>query len=723
MDLRRYLRKPSTHPGGTCAIQGADFPLNARLAQYAVNLLQINKNPGDKLVELTFSLLPPESAWALFDQMTARGSCKKSLERLREDIEEATDSDDLTRAFYRFFSKPGMKLERVIFRECLAAWLEKSTGSERNSYRARIDQLCQKINLTAEEVSVLELGCCYQLCDELEGLLDDYNIMNKAGIIALMTGLPASRVRQIISSKGKLVQSDFLTTVDNNHFDVNDTIFNFLIGVAGKDFAAEAFKSASSAGVSFGNFDLKPVQREALVRMVNAPNPFNILFYGKPGTGKTELSKALASHCGTQAVFVNYGDDGDGRDRKTALIATVNSVPRDTLVIVDEVDGLLNTQRLFGEPRVNKGWINHFLDTSQHKIIWICNEISGIEESVRRRFAYSLLFKQLTWQQRDTIWMAQLRKHRIKRFFQNPEVQQLAKRFPVSPGLIAYAARTISKCRSDEMTAPAIHAMLEEVLTRQMELTEGVKPEKKLNNINENYDPEALNTDMNTGQLLQGLEKFQAAETDYGMNLLFWGWPGTGKTEFGKHIAGQLGKELLVKRMSDLQSMYVGETEKQIARAFQEAEENDAILFLDEADSLFINRQTANRSWEISQTNEILTQMENFPGILICCTNLLDHLDEAAMRRFAFKIKFLPLTDEGKLRLYRKYFSATKGSLSPALEARLYRIRNLCPGDIKAVWQRTQFMGATLSHQDVVSELEKEVGYKKGTSTPIGFVP
>ena len=108
--------------------------------------------------------------------------------------------------------------------------------------------------------------------------------------------------------------------------------------------------------------------------------------------------------------------------------------------------------------------------------------------------------------------------------------------------------------------------------------------------------------------------------------------------------------------------------------------------------------------------------MENFSGILVCCTNLLENLDEAAMRRFAFKIKFLPLTDEGKQHLYRKYFSAVNGSLTLEQESRLSKVRNLCPGDIKAVWQRTRFMGNALLHAEVIQELEKEVGYKQGKS-------
>jgi SpoVK/Ycf46/Vps4 family AAA+-type ATPase len=202
---------------------------------------------------------------------------------------------------------------------------------------------------------------------------------------------------------------------------------------------------------------------------------------------------------------------------------------------------------------------------------------------------------------------------------------------------------------------------------------------------------------------------------------MFWGLPGTGKTEFAKYIAQELGKELLVKRMSDLQSMWVGETEKLIAAAFDEADREGAVLFLDEADSLILDRKTASRSWESSQTNEVLTQMENFNGICICCTNLLDGLDEAALRRFTWKLKFLPLTAEGAESLFRKYFQPT-GRLSASVKTGLRAIRNLTPGDFKTVWQQQQYSGVKAAGLDVVKALKQECSYKRTRcSSPIGF--
>ena len=710
----RIARRMSDNRG--LEIISGDFPLETRLAEYALGLLEL-KQLGRMLIDMVFSTLPSSLAMDLATLFKG----EEGFQRLEENLLEAEDADDLGRAFTSFLGAPSSK-KSLRFTKAIRPLLEQQIKTPRASYRRRVEQLRRKMSLDADEIALLELGCCYNLNPGMEQLLDSFNITKKVGLFSFLTGVSRSRVSRLISSKGKLVQNEWLT-VETRNLRVDDSISDYLVGNAGKDFAADAFKPIPSPELSLDHFDLRPIQKETLIGILNSLASNHILFYGKAGTGKTELAKVLARQSGKEAVVVNYGSDGDARDRKTALFSTINSVSEDTLIIVDEVDGLLNTQSLFRTAPVNKGWLNHFMDHNRHKIIWIINESSGIEESVRRRFSYSLKFKQLTWRQREIIWLTQLRKHRIKRFFQSVKIQQLAKKFPVSPGLIAYSVKTVKQCRTPDGSAAEIHAMLDEVLTRQMELTEGVKPDKKLNDINENYDPNALNTDSDTNRLLQGLERFQTAESGYGMNLLFWGWPGTGKTEFGKYIAERLGKELLVKRMSDLQSKWVGETEKMIAAVFREAEENDAILFLDEADSLFINRQTANRSWETSQTNEILTQMENFKGILICCTNLLENLDEAAMRRFAFKIKFLPLTDAGKLRLYRNYFQILDGALTAEQEACLSTIRNLCPGDIKVVWQRTRFMGYALSHAEVIRELEKEVSYKKdGNKAPLGFL-
>ena len=131
-------------------------------------------------------------------------------------------------------------------------------------------------------------------------------------------------------------------------------------------------------------------------------------------------------------------------------------------------------------------------------------------------------------------------------------------------------------------------------------------------------------------------------------SLCFHGVPGSGKSALAAHIAQALGRPLWVRQASDLMSKYVGETEQNMAAMFAQAEREGAVLLLDEADSFLQDRRGAQRHYEVSEVNEMLQGMERFRGVFICTTNLMDQLDAAALRRFAFKLQFLPLRQIGR---------------------------------------------------------------------------
>jgi AAA+ superfamily predicted ATPase len=143
-----------------------------------------------------------------------------------------------------------------------------------------------------------------------------------------------------------------------------------------------------------------------------------------------------------------------------------------------------------------------------------------------------------------------------------------------------------------------------------------------------------------------GLDKKIAYGT--GPGLLFSGEPGTGKTLTAQAVAGELGWPLLTIDSSHLISHWVGMTQKHIAKVFQTARddhEGKAVLFFDEADSLFYARDGASHVWEAQDVAVLLQEIERFDGCVILATNRKEALDEALIRRVAAVLEF-DLPDE-----------------------------------------------------------------------------
>ena len=135
-----------------------------------------------------------------------------------------------------------------------------------------------------------------------------------------------------------------------------------------------------------------------------------------------------------------------------------------------------------------------------------------------------------------------------------------------------------------------------------------------------------------------------AAAPGRALSFCFHGLPGTGKSAYARHLAARLGIDVVERRASDLLSMWVGGTEQAIAAAFREAADRRAMLILDEADSLLRDRAGARQGWEVSQVNEMLTQMEAAQQPFCCTTNLMGSFDRRRSRRFLFKVEFRPWT-------------------------------------------------------------------------------
>ncbi|SNR16920.1 ATP-binding protein [Tenacibaculum jejuense] len=145
-----------------------------------------------------------------------------------------------------------------------------------------------------------------------------------------------------------------------------------------------------------------------------------------------------------------------------------------------------------------------------------------------------------------------------------------------------------------------------------------------------------------------------------GYKSLFYGAPGTGKTMTAALLGKSTGKQVYKIDLSMTVSKYIGETEKNLAKVFDQAEQHDWILFFDEADSLFGQRtqvNSANDRYGNQEIGYLLQRIEDFPGVVILASNLKDNIDDAFTRRFQSMIEFKVPDVEQRYQLWEQSFS------------------------------------------------------------------
>ena len=167
-----------------------------------------------------------------------------------------------------------------------------------------------------------------------------------------------------------------------------------------------------------------------------------------------------------------------------------------------------------------------------------------------------------------------------------------------------------------------------------------------------------------------------------GVTVLFSGPPGVGKTACAEAIAGLLEREILVANYAEIQNCYIGQTEKNIVRVFRDAAESSAVLFWDEADAMFFDRDDAARTWEVRDVNVLLQEIERFEGLCILATNRRVTLDAALERRIALKVEFSAPDRAERTRIWRRLVPR-KMPLAEDVDVGALAAHELTGGEIK----------------------------------------
>ena len=497
--------------------------------------------------------------------------------------------------------------------------------------------------------------------------------------------------RDSISIDDIYLNSSFLTTCFYEYESEDKFMDTILHKISKTNLTSKAFEYVPEYNY------IKSILKEGLKTKQKG---INILLYGKPGTGKTEMAKTIIKEVGAngydlldcnKTLYKTFRNDTADKNSQFFALKYILKNSSNSVILYDEAEDFFRLKNITDRA---KSSVNEILEDNETPIIWTTNSLEGMEQSYFRRFTYACNIDFMSKRVYMKIYKGILKDYQLKF---NQKIFDLCFENKVSLGMLkkVFNNARLTKNQNIDLIVQDLKNTFKSQGMTFKEQKSDIKRYKE-------FDPALLNASDDLNEFCKKMQKNKRLD----FSLLLYGVSGSGKSYYAEYLAKQLELPIIKKKASDLESCWVGVTEQNIAEAFKEARQEKALLIIDEGDHFISDRSRHMRSWETSRTEEMLQQLEAHPYPVVFTTNLIENIDKAAMRRFTYKTKFDYLTIDQVKKAWKDYFPNAK------LPKEVHLSR-LCPGDFATVYKKAEFENYLTDTVLLYKKLEEEMENKK----------
>jgi hypothetical protein len=597
-----------------------------------------------------------------------------------------------------------------------------------DAYPAQLARLATKYRLTPFDLDVIVIAVAPELdlrYERLYAYLQDDVTRKRPSVdlaLSLLCSSPDARLarRAHFSADAPLVREGLLQLLADphqlqppllaRHLKPDPQVVHLLVGHGGLDARLAAFcrmvePSATLAGAPVAG-DVRRALRASVVKARKTERRLKLYFRGRRGAGRRLVAEALAGETGSRLLLVDLARAPEGAaDFEQALkLALREAEFQDALPYLEGFDAVCDGERrALGEPLAAP------LEGAAG-VLFLAGERAPAPAVLGQLEVLEIPFPEPDFAERRDCWRENLRRRRIK--LEARELDHLAGRFRLTRGEIAAAAgvaaararwHAAARGRSSRLTLAELCAAARVQADGNLKnLAHKIEPKYTWGDIVLPPDQLSLLEEVceqaRHQHLVYGEWGFdRKLSLGRGLNVLFTGPPGTGKTMAAEVIANDLYLDLYKIDLSQVVSKYIGETEKNLRQIFEEAQGCGAILFFDEADALFGKRsevKDAHDRYANIEVGYLLQRMEEYDGIAILATNLRQNMDEAFVRRMHAVVEFPFPDEEYRRRIWESLFPPEAPLGGDVDFAALAREIKLAGGNLKNIGLAAAFYAA-----------------------------